>query len=119
MRRFSPLLLAAELSFLACWHACHGWNGPTLIDVNNWHPRRVAREMTVALAMGSMAVFAPSPFVPPAFAAADAPYEEQIRQSLKPPTASRPQIVLPTSSSQNSVPVDKQPIVEGAYPMLQ
>lgn len=114
MRLLSPSLLAAGISFLACWHACHGWNGPTLRVVNkNWHGQ-AASEMAVALAVGGMAVFAPSPFVPPAFA--ESPYEEQIRQSLKPPTASKPQIVLPTSSSRSSqnVPIDQQPIIEGA-----
>ena len=127
MHRISPLLLAAAavVCFLATCPVCHGWNNsPTRrIQTTNhvWH-HRVTNEMVVALTIGCVAVFAPAPLVPCAFAdmSLSSLNEERIRQSLKPPTASKPQIVLPqttarTSSSSSSNNNKDVPIIEGKF----
>lgn len=92
----------------------HGWshNLPT--------PPKLARDVAAAVCIGGSVLFHPLPseeglfFVPPVYAMIDPSSmdEKQLRQSLKPATESQPQIMLPATST---VPVEKQPIVEGQY----
>ncbi len=100
--------------FLCCLQS-RGWNA----QPKPAKPRQWRKQVVNFAAAAIITVFAPIgnqhiPWNTPPAMAIEAPFsmdENLLRQSLKPPTEDRPQIMLPAGNTE--VPADKQPIVEG------
>ncbi|CAB9504833.1 expressed unknown protein [Seminavis robusta] len=113
--RHLSVALSILLLLTTCFSPCHGWNsnhGP--VKPRAWHKtiQKVATNAAVATTI-YCGIMLPHDA---AFADASSSFsEEQLRQSLKPATESRPQIMLqgPPPTQQQYVPIENQPIVQG------